>query len=189
MPTPSFQVAAALAVLWIGPTALQAQSWRSHYKAGLSDYRSALYCEAEEHFKRALKTAEESEHSTGVIETSARLGIMYRSLGRYGDAELAYARVLKKLKARYGEDHVYTVGAHNSLGALYKSLAQFELARKSYRRAIELYEKTSDDRLDRTVFETTTPLVWQTWRSSMPSWLVSKLASQAKSMRRQSNGS
>ena len=86
-----------LAVLWLWPAAALAQvePWQNHMDTGVKAYQQGNYPEAEKQFTAAVKEAEGFEPQDPRLATSLNnLALLYRTQGRYAEAEPLQRRAL-----------------------------------------------------------------------------------------------
>lgn len=70
------------------------------------------------------------------------VGLYWRALGRYADAELLLRRALEIREQTLGPDHPSTLTSVNNLGLLLENRGDAETAEKLYRRAVEAATRT-----------------------------------------------
>ena len=71
----------------------QDSQWETFANAGKTAYRQGRYTEAEQQWQAALREAEQfGEQDTRLATSLNDLGELYRSVGKYGEAEPLYWR-------------------------------------------------------------------------------------------------
>ncbi|KAL9569225.1 hypothetical protein ACKAV7_006811 [Fusarium commune] len=76
-----------------------------------------------------------------VIDSLAKLGILYRDQGKLLEAEAMYKRALEGREKALGQDHISTLDTVNNLGALYADQGKLPEAEAMYKQALEGREK------------------------------------------------
>jgi len=93
-------------VLLVAQSCEQATPWERHNAAGLTSFEQGNYAEAEEHWKAALKEAENFGPQDPRLATSLNnLAEIYRAQGRYAEAEPLYQQALAIDEKALGPDH------------------------------------------------------------------------------------
>ena len=79
--------------------------------------------------------------SANLATSLGRLAALYRSQGRYGEAEPLYRRALQIREQQWGADHPDTATSLNNLAVLYLSQGRYGEAEPLYRRALQICEQ------------------------------------------------
>jgi tetratricopeptide (TPR) repeat protein len=107
--------------LWPAPGLAQDSWWESYIAAGQEAYQRADYAEADNQFMAALKQAEGFGPQDPRLATSLNgLAALYRSLGRYTEAEPLHKRALAIREKALGPDHPDVARSLNNLAALHR---------------------------------------------------------------------
>ncbi|MEM9003798.1 MAG: tetratricopeptide repeat protein, partial [Cyanobacteria bacterium P01_F01_bin.86] len=69
------------------------------------------------------------------------LALLYRSMGRYSEAEPLYARALAIREAQLGPDHPDTAGSFNNMAMFYYALERYAEAANFGTKALEVFLK------------------------------------------------
>ncbi len=110
----------ACLALWPAPGLAQGGSWESYIAAGQEAYQRADYAEADKQFMAALKQAEGFGPQDPRLATSLNgLAALYRSLGRYAEAEPLHKRALAIGEKALGPNHADVAQSLNDLAVLY----------------------------------------------------------------------
>ncbi len=133
-----------LAVLWLWPATAPAQveQWQSHMAAGDKAYQQGNYPEAEKRLVAALKEAEGFRpQDSRLAATLNNLAELYRTQGRYAEAEPLYRRALAIDEKALGSDHPNVATDLNNLALLYHNQGKHAEAEPLYKRALAIDEK------------------------------------------------
>ena len=132
-----------LAVLWLCSTSASAQveQWQNHVVAGGQAYQQGNYSEAEKQFTAAVKEAEGFGPQDPRLATSLNnLAVLYRTKGRYAEAESLYKRALAIDEKALGSDHPDFASDLNNLAELYRTQGKYAEAESLYKRALAIAE-------------------------------------------------
>ena len=103
---------------------------------------------AEKIYLRSLRIVETAEHNADVdalyIQVLASLARLYRTQGRYQEAEPPLKRALELAGENFGSDSLAAARALSNLAVLYQETRRFAQAGKLYERAVEIAEKAGD---------------------------------------------
>ncbi|MBE9180882.1 tetratricopeptide repeat protein [Oculatella sp. LEGE 06141] len=92
------------------------------------------------HLQAVVQLSEMSEQATDVAVDLAWLAELYRSQGRYGEAEPLYLRALDIGEAQLGANHPAVATRLNNLAGLYKLQGRYGEAEPLYLRALDISE-------------------------------------------------
>ena len=120
----------------------QGGPWDRHTVAGIAAYEQGDYAKAEEEWVAALAEAEAfGPEDTRLATSLNNLGEVYRTQGRYGDAEPLYNRALAINEKALGPDDPKLAASLNNLALLYDAQGRYEEAEPFYKRALAVYVK------------------------------------------------
>ena len=134
-----------LAVLWLWPAAALAQvePWQNYMDTGVKAYQQGNYPEAEKQFTAAVKEAEGFEPQDPRLATSLNnLAALYRTKGRYAEAEPLYKRALAIAEKALGPDHPLVATILGNLERLYYDEDRHVDARPLVLRAVTYVKST-----------------------------------------------
>ncbi|WP_416666116.1 tetratricopeptide repeat protein [Egbenema bharatensis] len=86
----------------------------------------------------ALQTEEDSVELARTLKNLANL---YRSMGRYSEAEPLFVRSLAIYEQQLGADHPHTATSLNNLAGLYRSMGRYSEAEPLFVRSLAIYEQ------------------------------------------------
>jgi tetratricopeptide (TPR) repeat protein len=89
------------------------------------------------------KPKNDIEQLTDLATNLNNLAELYRSQGKYEEAEPLYKRVIEIDKKTLGKDHPDVATTLNNLALLYDSQGKYEEAEHLYKRVIEIDKKNS----------------------------------------------
>ena len=69
------------------------------------------------------------------------LAVLYKSTGRYAEAEPLYMKALEIRRKALGEEHPSTATSYNNLAGLYESTGRYAEAEPLYKKALEIYRQ------------------------------------------------
>jgi tetratricopeptide (TPR) repeat protein len=101
----------------------------------------AELAQAIQYFEKAIALQEKSEQSIDLAASLNDLAELYRSMGRYSEAEPLYQRSLAIHEAQLGADHPDTATSLNNLAGLYYSMGRYSEAEPLYRRSLAIREQ------------------------------------------------
>ena len=81
------------------------------------------------------------EEHPSVATSLNNLAALYRSQGRYEEAEPLYQQALAMTRKLLGEEHPSVATSLNNLAALYRSQGRYEEAEPLYQQALEIAEQ------------------------------------------------
>ena len=95
-----------LCVAFVSLQACQDAGWREYSNAGLEAYSRGDYAEAEQLLSAALEEAEKfGPADRRLARVLINLAGLYRTLGRYAEAEPVYERALAVTEQSFGPEH------------------------------------------------------------------------------------
>ena len=110
--------------------------------AGGMAYRQGNYAEAEKRWKSGLKAAEAFGTQDPRYAVSLNnLALLYKTRGRYGDAEPLYKQSLGIEEKALGPEHPSVATSLNNLAALYKARGRYGDAEPLYNQSLGIMEK------------------------------------------------
>jgi tetratricopeptide (TPR) repeat protein len=113
--------------------------WDTHFQSGETLDRAGRYAAAAAEFERALAEAEGFPKTDWRFSvTLHNLGVVYRQLGRYPEAERCYRRAIEAFECCQVEHKAERASAFFELGALYLITSQVSRAEPLYRRSYDL---------------------------------------------------
>jgi tetratricopeptide (TPR) repeat protein len=114
------------------------QIYRQRLERGeFQDYQQELAL-AIEYFSKAADLQKELGLEEDFASTLSNLAFLYRSQGRYDQAEPLYQQALELRKRLLGEEHPYVATSLNNLAFLYHSQGRYAEAEPLYLQALEL---------------------------------------------------
>jgi len=129
-------------VLLVAQSCEQATPWERHNAAGLTSYEEGYYAEAEEHWKAALKEAENFGPQDPRLATSLNnLAVLYRAQGRYAEAEPRYTRALAIFEKALGPEHPVVAMSLENYAAFLRETGRETKAQKVKARATAIRTK------------------------------------------------
>jgi len=90
------------------------------------------------HLQVAIDQAEAMQQPLNVASGKAWLGYLYKSQGRYSEAEPLYLQALEITRSQLGQDHLDTAASLNNLAALYRVQGRYSEAEPLYLQALEI---------------------------------------------------
>ncbi len=90
------------------------------------------------HLEGAIDTAEAKQQALTVALGKAWLGYLYKSQGRYSEAEPLYLQALEIMRSQLGTDHPSTATSLNNLAGLYRSQGRYSEAEPLYLQVLEI---------------------------------------------------
>jgi tetratricopeptide (TPR) repeat protein len=128
----------AAILLWLTPCLFGAVEWERHFQQGQALEREGHYQAAAQEFEAALALAGQAESSSGELPlTLHNLGVVYRELGRYFEAERCYLRAIAIFEGQQPGRSLELAASLENLGALNLVLGRPSRAEPLYRRAYE----------------------------------------------------
>ena len=116
--------------------------WQRSNDAGVEAYEQARYAEAEKHYLAALKEAETfGPEDPNVAQTLNNLAKLYRTQGKYTEAEPLYQRSLAIWEKALGPEHPNVATSLNNLALLYGTQGKYAEAEPLYQRSLAIVEK------------------------------------------------
>ena len=94
-----------------------------------------------EYLQKAIKLQREFNLELDLATTLNNLARLYKSQGRYEEAEPLYIQALEMRRKLLGEEHPYVAITLNNLARLYKSQGRYEEAEPLYLQALEMKRK------------------------------------------------
>ena len=132
----------AFALLASSPALAGEAEWKTHMDAGESAYGAGDYRAANARFEAALREAESfGANDPRLADTLNNLGLLYKTQGRYADAEPLYLRSLEIRKKALGPDHPDVGEGLNNLAALYHAQGRFGEAEPIFKHGLAISEK------------------------------------------------
>ncbi len=129
-------------VLYFSNYFFQEETWESHINSGISFYQSKNYVEAENHFKAALKHADNFEpEDTRLHFTLNNLAEIYRVQSKYAEAEPIIKRVLVIDEKSLGAEHPNIAASLANLADNYIAQKKYSEAEPLYKKALAIWEK------------------------------------------------
>ncbi|WP_146141165.1 tetratricopeptide repeat protein [Stenomitos frigidus] len=92
-------------------------------------------------FQAAISRREPLPDLTPLANSLNYLGLLYKSQGRYAEAESLYMRSLQIYEQQLGEDHPYVATSLNNLAGLYELQGRYAEAEPLYVRALQISEQ------------------------------------------------
>ena len=103
--------------------------WETHNEEGNHSYQQGKYAEAEKQFLAALREAEKFGSADRRLARSlTSLATLYRTQGKYNDAEPLYQRALEIDEKVLGTEDTQVAADLNNLGVLYHAQAKYSEA-------------------------------------------------------------
>ncbi len=120
----------------------QETRWKSIMVDAVKAYQQADYAEAEKLLLAALKEAEKFGDQDPRLATSLNnLAVLYRTQGKYEQAEPLSQRALAIVEKALGPDHPDVATSLNNLAVLYKTQSRYAQAEPLYQRSLAIREK------------------------------------------------
>ena len=130
-------------LLWPVSSAAQETSWEKFMEAAGKAYQQADYAEAEKLLKAALKEAENFGPDDQRLATSlSNLAVLYKTQGKYAQAEPLYQRSLAIREKVLGSEHPDVGLSLNNLAELYRTQGKYAEAEPLYQRALTILTKS-----------------------------------------------
>ncbi len=119
----------------------QEATWETHMEAGAEAFQQGDHAEAERQLAVAVEHAEEFGADDPRLALSLNnLAVVYRSQGRYAEAEPLHERALAIREEALGPDHPDVATSLNNLAELYRGQGRYAEAEPLYGKALEIYE-------------------------------------------------
>ena len=116
--------------------------WERYTDAGTEAYQQRQYAEAEKQFLAALQEAQKLGPEDPRVGTSLNnLGVLYKTQGKYAEAEPLYQRALAIREKTLGPDNPNLIVNLNNLAMLYEAQGKYAEAEPLYQRALAIDEK------------------------------------------------
>ena len=117
--------------------------WKAHMIAGESAYRTGDYRTATARFEAALREAKSFSASDPRLATTLNnLAEVYRTQGRFSEAEPLYRRDLAISEKTLGPNHPDVGMSLNNLASLYQAQGRYAEAEPLYRRSLAILENS-----------------------------------------------
>ncbi len=123
--------------LWPAGCSAEETPWETYNSAGNKAYEQGDYAEAEKQWLAGLREAEKFGEQDPRYATSLNnLAGVYRTQGRYAQAEPLYQRSLAIKEKALGPEHPAVATGLNNLAALYIAQGKYTEAEPLYQRAL-----------------------------------------------------
>jgi tetratricopeptide (TPR) repeat protein len=110
-------------------------------RSGKSAEREREFTLAQDYFKRAISLQTKFEQQEALARSLNELAFLYKSTGRYAEAEPLYLRSLAIREQELGANHPDTATSLNNLASLYESTGRYAAAEPLYLRSLAISEK------------------------------------------------
>ena len=131
-------------VVWPGHGFAQDARWQSHMDAAVEAYVEGDYADARERFEAAVKAAEAFGSEDPRLATSLNgLAEVYRTQGRYAEAEPLHERALAIREKALRPDHPAIIQSLNNLAGVYWGHGKSAKAEPLLKRVEELEDRKS----------------------------------------------
>jgi len=114
------------------------QVYRNRLNQGESADYPAEQAKAIQYFQKAIQLLEELEQPLDLATSLNNLALLYRSQGRYSEAEPLYLQALDVTRRQLGEEHPDTATRLNNLASLYDSQGRYSEAEPLYLQALDV---------------------------------------------------
>ena len=122
----------------------QGTEWETRMAGAVKAYQQGRTKDAERAFLAALKEAERFGPADPRLATSLNnLGVLYKTQGKYEEAESFYKRSLSIDEKALGAEHPDVATDLNNLALLYKIQGRFAEAEPLLKRSIAINDKAS----------------------------------------------
>jgi len=136
-------LAAALVLFGVTNALAGEAAWKRENQAGLAAYKQGKYAESTRHLKAALQAAESFGATDKRFAASLNnLAMLYRSQGRYAEAEPLYKRAFAIWEKTLGPEHPYTAQSLDNLAELHLAQGQYREAETLFKQALAIKEST-----------------------------------------------
>ncbi len=128
--------------LWPAHASAQGDLWETYMDAATAAYQQGNYPEAEKQLEAALKEAEGFGPQDPRLATSLNnLALLYKTQGKYGEAEPLYKRTLAIFEKALGPEHPHVATNLNNLAELYRAQGKYAEAEPFFKQSLAIREK------------------------------------------------
>ncbi len=117
------------------------ETYNNRLEQGIAVDRPQEEAKAIAAFQAAIARRESLADPTPLATSLSYLAALYRSQGRYGEAEPLFVRSLQIIEQQLGTDHPDTATSLNNLAALYESQGRYSEAEPLYVRSLQIREQ------------------------------------------------